>query len=73
MPKKSIDCWSSKIGCSWDWDDLRKINSSLTDKQCEKVIQRLFDEFDQSVGLNRNIVGMMIDSVIYWERQEKER
>lgn len=71
MPQVTKGIWNEYFGCRWTWDDLLRINPSLTDDQCSKVIQRLHKEWDCRVGLNEDVVTMMIDSVLYWEAQEK--
>ena len=71
MPKVSKDCFNESFACMWTWDDLKRINPKLTDEQCRKVIQRLYDEWNCRIGLNEDMVEMMIDSVLYWEAQEK--
>ena len=71
MPIKLINTFDIEIGCRWEYSDFKKMRPNITDEQCKKVIQRLYDEFDAKVGLNSDIVESMIDSVLYWEEQEK--
>jgi hypothetical protein len=71
MPQLQKGIWNDFFGCRWTYGDLKRIKPTLTDEQCSKVIQRLYDEWDKRVGLNEDVVEMMIDSVLYWEERNK--
>lgn len=57
------------INISWHIDDIKSVNSDLTDDQCRKILGYLLDNYDSSVGINWDVIKTTID--IYIERLMK--
>lgn len=48
------------IAITWHIDDVKEVDSSLTDEQCRKVLQIVKDNHDATIGVNWDTIEAAI-------------
>lgn len=53
----------TSIQITWDADDVRSLDSELTDEECSEVLKRIDKNHDANEGVNWDVLDYWIDFV----------